>query len=907
MLGLSLTVALPGRAQEQTTPSASAEAPTLRAQERTGPITIDGQLDEPAWDRAPAASDFVQGRPTEGAPPPESTEVRVLYDDEAFYVGARLYESDPRAIRDQLVRRDQGGQYDYFEVMIDPNRDRQTGYLFRVGAAGSERDAFLFDDTRTDVDFDAVWESATRQDSLGWTVELRVVYSQFQYEPSEGPQTWGINFKRRRVQSDSESYFALVSRTVRGRVSQFGTLTNIDVPSSGQFLELKPFYAPTFFRGPSDPQNPFFDGTDLDVTNPGQFGLDLSYGLSPQFTLDATLNPSFGETEVDPAVVNLSAFETFFSEKRPFFIQEARIFDFSLNGRRNQLFFSRRIGRQDLQGRPPDGADFVDMPRRNTILGASKVTGRTEGGLSVGVLGAVTQEETGKAHFQDRDETVEFVAQPMVQTGVLRVQQEFRGGDTRVGGISTALNRRLSGTGLDELTDNAFSFGTDVDHNWGGPNDRRWNVSGRWAGTLVRGEEAAITRIQTNAQHFFQRPDTDRLRVDSTATSLFGYQWRLEFARQSAEHWTWFLFTNANHPNFAANDLGFNTAGERFNVGGFLRYQDIEPGPLFREWSARLFVDQLFRRSLFDDFFDGDMWVRSHKESAIQLRSNFEFPNNLEYGFDVHIAPRTLSDTKTRGGPLVTQPAEYGFSTELETDPKNALSLEPEVGYSVRGQNAGSEFEAELDITLRPTPRWTFSLEPDLSVSTETDQFVASLGDPSFGDTFGERHLFATLDQTQFTLNTRLRATISPNLSIQLFAQPLFSANDFSEFKQLRRPASFDFLRFDEGRVERTGRGTRCRGGQTCVAEGERFLDLGRSATADFSFSEQDFNFRSLVGQVVLRWEYKTGSEFFFVWREDRASRERTGDFRFARDFGELFRTGSEDRFTIKIQHYFDF
>jgi len=894
----------PMLAQEQS--MAAGKPPIVRAHERTAPINIDGRLNEPDWADAPAASNFVQVRPTEGAPPPESTEVRVLFDEEAIYVGARMHESDPASIRDQLVRRDQGGQYDYFEVMIDPNRDRQTGYLFRLGVAGNELDAFLFDDSRTDVDFDAVWESAARRDSLGWTAELRLPYSQFQYESSDSTQAWGVNFKRRRVESDSESYFALVSRTVDGRVSQFGTLMGIDVPSSGQFLELEPSYAPEFFRAPSSPRNPFFDGTDLDATNPGQFGLDLSYGLSPRFTLDATFNPSFGETEVDPAVVNLSAFETFFSEKRAFFIQEARIFDFSLNGG-NELFFSRRIGRQDLQGSPPDEADFVDQPRRNTILGASKITGRTDGGLSVGVLGAVTQEETGNAHFLDQGRTEKFVAQPMVQTGVVRLQQEFRGGDTRVGSITTVMNRRLGGMGLDELTDNALSFGTDFEHNWGGANARRWNVSGQWAGTLVRGDEAAITRIQTNAQHFFQRPDTDRLQVDSTATSMFGYQWRLDFARQSAEHWTWDLFVNANHPNFAANDLGFNTAGERFNVGGSLRYQDIEPGPVFREWSARLFVDQLFRRSLFNGIFDAETWVRSHKASRISLRSNFEFPNNWEYEFDVDIEPRVLSDTKTRGGPLMTQPAEYGFSTEIETDPKRTLSVEPEVEYAFRGQDAGSEFETELDLTFRPTPRWEFSLGPELSIGTETDQFVASLEDPAFTGTFGERHLFATLDQTQFSMNTRVRVALNPDLSVQLFAQPLLSANDFDTFKQLARPASFDFQQFEEGVAETAGEEIRCQGGETCVADGRRFLDLSRSPAADFSFSEQDFNFRSLVGQLVLRWEYQTGSEFFFVWREDRASREQVGDLRFGRDFGELFRAGSEDRFTIKIQHYFDF
>jgi len=892
-------------AQTSNSASTARDTATLQAVQRTGPIQIDGRLDESDWDRAPVGAGFVQGTPTEGADPAQPTKVRMLFDDEAFYVGARMFESDPSEIRDQLVRRDQGGQYDYLEVVLDPNLDQQTGYLFRIGVAGNERDAFLFDDSNTDVDFDAVWESAVHRDSLGWTAELRIPFSQIQYDPAQGRQAWGVNFKRRRLESDSESYFSLVSRTVDGRVSQSGTLKGMEVPASGQYLELEPFFAPEFFRAPSDPQNPFFDGTDTDFDG---LGLDLSYGLSPRFTLDATFNPTFGETEVDPEVVNLSAFETFFSEKRPFFIQEARIFDFSLNGRGNRLFFSRRIGRQDLQGRPPDGADFVDMPRRNTILGATKLTGRTEDGLSVGALASITKEETGQAHFTDRNETTEFVAQPMVQSGVFRLEQEFRGGDTQVGGITTAMNRRLPDDGsLDGLTDEAFTFGTDFEHNWGGVNDRRWGLSGFWSGSFVRGEEEAIIDIQTNSQHFFERPDAVGLAVDSSATSLFGYQWRLEFGRQSGEHWTWTTWMNEVKPNFAANDLGFNTDGERVNVGGFLRYQEITPGSLFQEWSARVFVDQEFRHELTKNFFDGDAWTRAHQASRFSIGSNFEFHNNWTYEVEFDAEPRTLSATKTRGGPLMAQPSEFSFSTELGTDPRKIVSLEPEFSYSFRGRDAGDQFEAELDLVVRPTPQWEVSLEPTFSRSTEEDQFVTSLSDPDFGQTFGERHIFARLEQNQFSLNTRVQAAITPDLSVQVFAQPLISANDFSRFKQLQRPASFDLREFEEGRAVRQNGGIRCQGGETCVADGERFIDLPANSGADFSFSEQDFNLRSLVGQVVLRWEYLSGSELFFVWREDRATRARTGEFNFGDDVGDLFGTASADRFTIKVKHFFDF
>lgn len=879
--------------------------PRLEATVRQSPIEIDGRPSEKAWAQAPVASDFVQGTPTEGATPAQPTRVRVLHDDETLYVGAHLVEPDPSEIRSQLVRRDQRGQYDYFTFMIDPNLDRQTGYLFRVGAAGNERDAFLFDDTDRDVDFDAVWASDVHRDSTGWSVEMRIPLSQIQYERADTAQTWGVNFKRRRLASDSESYFALISRTVQGRVSQFGYLDGIDLQGSGRYLELEPFVAPKFLQAPSDPRNPFFDGTEMDVSS---VGLDLSYGLSPSFTLDATFNPSFGQTEVDPTVVNLSAFETFFSEKRPFFVQEARVFDFSLLGG-NELFFTRRIGRQDLQGEAPDGADFVDVPDRNTILGASKVTGRTDGGLSVGVLTSVTQEETGEAYFEDRDETEEFVAQPRAETGVVRLSQDLRGGDSRVGVIGTGMNRELPGDGsLTELTDEAFSMGADFQHNWGGSNDRKWGVSGRWAGTLVRGSEEAITEVQTNSQHFFQRPDADYLSVDSSATSMFGHQWQLEFGRQSADHWTWDVFVAEVTPTFAANDLGFNTFDERLDVGGSVQYQDVTPGDWFREWSINFFTVQSFRHSITDDILDGGAWSRAHKEGGVSIDANFEFHNNWELELGTNLDPPTLSNTETRGGPLMKDPASYAVSVEVGTDPRKTLSAEPEVRFSTRGQGAGSEIETEMDVTYRPSPQWEIALEPSFSAETDEVQFVTSTGAVGFAPTFGERHLFATLTQKEFSLNTRVEAAFTPDLSLQVFAQPLISANDFDQYKQLRRPESFDFMRFRNGQaVSGTDGGVVCRDGRTCTQDGERFVDFQGDGSTDLSFRDQDFNLRSLVGQLVLRWEYVSGSTLFFVWREDRAERARRGDLDVGSDIGDIFTTGSQDQFIIKLQHFFDF
>ena len=901
LLGLVVGGVVAGEVVAQGQPT---ERARLTAERRQGPIEIDGRLTEEGWRRAPVAASFVQGEPSEGAAPAQPTRARLLYGDEALYVGARLVEPDPGAIQGQLVRRDREGQYDYFTVMLDPDRDRQTGYLFRVGAAGNERDAFLFGDTEEDVDFDAVWASDVHRDSTGWSVEMRIPLSQIQYSPSDSAQTWGLNFKRRRLASNSISWFSLVSRTVEGRVSQFGTVEGLDIEASGRYLELEPFVAPEFLRAPSDPENPFFDGTEWDVSS---VGLDLSYGLTPSFTLDATFNPSFGQTEVDPAVVNLSAFETFFSEKRPFFVQEARIFDFPLLGG-NQLFFSRRIGRQDLQGRPPAGADFVDVPERNTILGASKVTGRTDGGLSVGGLAAVTQEETGRAYFVGRDETAEFVAQPMVETGVARLSQDLREGASRIGVIGTAINRELPGNGLRNfLTDEAFSVGTDFEHNWGGTNDRRWGLSGHWAGTLIRGSADAITRVQTNSQHFFQRPDADYLSVDSSATSMFGHQWQFEFGRQSAEHWTWDIFVAEVSPKFAANDLGFNTFDERLDAGAMIQYQDVTPGDWLRQWSVDVSALRSYRHSLAEDVLDPDTWGHALQNGTLSVDSEFELLSNWILRFRADLEASVLSDTKTRGGPLMEDPAARTFGIEVQTDPREKLSFEPEVVVTRRARGAGSMFEFEWDTLWRPSPRWEIAFCPVFNQRTDEAQFVASRRDPSYTPTFGERHLFAELTQTQLSMETRVEVALTPDLSLQGFAQPLISANDFEEYKQLRRPERFQFIRFQEGEPTSGPEGVACRGGRTCVQDGERYVDFQGDGQADVSFSDRDFTFRSLVGQVVLRWEYLPGSTLFFVWREDRAIRARSAVLNLGPDVRGLLGTGSQDRFIVKLQHFFDF
>lgn len=873
--------------------------PELRLAARAEDIRVDGRLDEAAWSRAPVLSDFVQGEPVEGADPQQPTEVRVLFDDDAIYVGAALTEETGRIAR-QLVRRDETGQADWFEVAFDPNRDRRTGYQFRVTAAGVQQDAYLYDDNRSDDSWDAVWESAVAVAPDGWTVELRIPWSQVRYEPGSGEQTWGVNFTRWRVAAGERTYWALLPRNVHGRVSFFRPMTGVRVPDSARRLELRPYVLGRAHAGPADPEDPFFDGREADA----QAGLDLRYGLGSAFTLDATLNPDFGQVELDPAVINLSAFETFFDERRPFFVEDARIFDFSLGGFRDQLFYSRRIGREP-QGSAPDGAAFADLPDQSTILGAAKLTGRTTGGLSLGALASLTAEEVGVAAVETGPssyERVEFVAQPRTLYGVVRAQQDLREGNTTMGGILTAVGRQLPDDGaFDFLPGTAFAGGADFEHMWA---DREWAVEGFVAGTLVRGDSVALIAIQRASNHHFQRPDGP-FTVDSGRTALAGASWEVGIQRRSGEHWTGGVSIDGTSGGFEVNDLGFANSSAAVGVSGRIRYSEIEPGRVFRSWNVMLMTFQGWRPAVLNGLFDASVREREHRHGSAWLQAEGTLNNFWEGRAEYAYRPEVLSDVATRGGPLMLQPSNRSVELRLTTDQRRAVSFGFELARE-KGR-ALDNLDAGVEMTWRPDPRLELELEPGYRASAVADQYVATFDDPAFAPTYGAHYVFADLDRRAVSLDTRLNVTFTPYLGLQLYLQPLLEAGDFTAYKRLDRPASFEFTTFVPGSaVDPDGDGVpeACTGGDICALGGVQHLDLDDDGVTDASFRDRDFNVVSLRGNAVLRWEYRPGSTAYLVWQQRRADRRPFGDFDFDRDRGDLLDLHPDNIFMLKISYW---
>lgn len=854
---------------------------------------IDGVLSEGIWQDAPYTDHFIQKEPVEGAPARNDTRVWIVYDEQALYVGAINFDEDPSGIARDLVRRDSEyrGRADYFEVLLDPNLDQRTGYRFRTTAGNVQTDRYLFDDGGEDAAWDAVWESAVTIDDRGWIAEFRIPFSQMRYETSDGPQTWGIQIGRRRAADNELTRFSLESKLRPGRVSQFGRLTGLELTRSPARLELRPFALSSLHQGPAEAGDPFFDGTDQG----GQVGLDVRYGVGTSFTLDATFNPDFGQVELDPAVINLTAFETFLDERRPFFVEDARVFDFRLSGERNSLFYTRRIGRHP-SGSPPGDLDFVDVPEASSILGAAKITGRTSGGLSVGGLVAVTGKEDGRGYDTESDALSTFGVEPRTQYGVLRLRQDLRNGQSSVGVIGTFLSRSLPGSGtFDDLTSSALNGGIDFEHTW---SDRSWALFGFVAGSHVRGDPAAITRIQRASNHYLQRPDLEWSVLDSTRNALTGAEWRLQFERRSGR-WTGALWAAQVTSGFEVNDLGFSGATERLDGGARIGFQDVSPGRFFRFYSLNLFTFHNWSHEALRDPWSFDGWGRGHTAGRLAINGNGQLNNFWRVNGSLGYRPRTMSRTLTRGGPRMESPGSTSMSIGFSTDNRARVQISPSAWWDRGAADPSFTDRYTLGVSLQPSTKVQISLEPRYVRERTSSQFVTASGVVPFAATYGDRYIFANLEQTTVSMVTRLNWTLTTKLSLELFAQPLLSAGDYLTYKQLAAPETFAFDRFDEGPVD--GAGSGCVTGRSCLdPQGNRLLDFDGDGTADLSFPDRDFNVRSLRANAVLRWEYRPGSTVFFVWQRRQAESVQSGRFDLGRDLDALWGLEPENVFIVK-------
>ncbi|HEX8905350.1 MAG TPA: DUF5916 domain-containing protein, partial [Longimicrobiaceae bacterium] len=859
---------------------------TTQAARLTGTIHPDGRLDEPAWASAPATGDFTQSWPKPGSPATQRTEVRVLYDDDALYVGVRAFDSHPDSIASQLARRDATGIYsDWVHVVVDSYHDRRSGFRFAVNPRGVKKDVLHSNDTNEDLNWDAVWEVGTAVDSAGWTAEYRIPFSQIRFGPVPRgtPRTWGLQVQREIARYQERDSWSPWTQQSGGFISSEGDLTGIlDVPMPHR-LEVMPYASTRVTRDPGVGRavDPFYTENDVAIG----MGADVKAGLPGGLTLTGTINPDFGQVEVDPAVVNLSAFETFFPEKRPFFVEGADVFNFGQvrvgpSYGFQQFFYSRRIGA------PPHGfvrdADFVDAPDQTTILGAAKISGKT-GPWSVGVLEALTAEE--RARYATSDGTRgRAVVEPWTNFLVGRVRRDLNAGNTVVGAMVTSTNRALDDSVLaGVLRSRANLAGVDFQHQWA---DHQWTVSGYVAGSSIAGTTDVIGLAQQSSARYYQRPDAGYLELDPTRTSLTGYMAELALLKSGA--WNLSLDLRSVSPGFEINDMGFQGRTDYRSATASVGYNENRAGKTFRSWNLFLGENNAWN-------YGGDyIW------SSVFWNGGMTLNNFWSAGFYGEFDPGTATDRLTRGGPLARTPTSWSVGTWGNTDTRKAIFSD--WSFSVGGDRAGgNNWSAYAGLTYRPTPSVRISFGPSVSHTLETRQFVRSVGDDAFTETYGRRYVFADLRQTVVAADTRVDWTFTRDLTLQLYAQPFVAAGSFARFKQLSQAGTGNFGVFgqDVGTIcfdatERT---------YTADPVGNCAAPATTSASA-FPIFDPDFNFRSLRGNAVLRWEYRPGSTLYFVWQQERSGAEPFGDFRFRRDAGAIFDQPARNVFVIKASYW---
>ncbi len=825
---LLCVVALPLQAQEAA--STPPEAVALRS---VPPVVLDGQLDDSAWKSAKFITKFTQQDPVQYAPATVPTEVAFIYDDNALYIGARMTRPDGSFPRN-LTRRDQYGNAEHIVISLDPYLDRRTAYSFVVTAGGTRIDYYHAtdsDDFRSrDFTYNPVWEAKVHTDSVGWTAEIRIPFSQLRYNTAT-EQLWGLNITRWMPDKNEEVFWVLVPRDETGYSSRFGTLSGINNLRPTRRIELLPYVASEGnFDGTVESRNPFNDGSELAT----RLGGDFKMGLGPNLTLEATVNPDFGQVEADPAELNLTAFETFFREQRPFFTEGSQL----LPG--DNLFYSRRIG---APPRGPTEGVFVDRPSNSTILSAAKVTGRLPSGLSVGVLAAATAREYAReqADFGSPIDRVEV--EPVSFFGAARVQQEV-GRNASTVGLSLAGMRRdftANSALVGRFTQGSFSGAADglLRLNNG---EYEFRASAGWS--QVTGDTAAIRRIQEAPAHYFQRPDADQVRLNPLRTSLTGFAGSIR-ADKNAGNWLWGAGLRTQSPSYETNDAGRLSRANTIDLNWDINYRNTDPGPVFRNWRAGISNNVTWN-------YDGD-----RRSSRFGAFSNVTLRNYWSANMNVWLRPRGQSDVLTRGGPLMQTLRAYGAELRLGSSRNNPNRVRLNLSGS-RSEDGGWSYQVETNLTLRPSPTIGISLGPEIERRVNPQQFVGT-ADRSGPETFGTRYLFGRIDRTVLSAQFRINYTMTPNLTLEVYAEPFTASGRFSDLGELAKAGTPDLRVFGSN-------GTTV----TPVGDGSITIDDTRNGDS-FDIDPLDFNRFSFRSNVVLRWEWTPGSTLFLVWQQDKS------------------------------------
>ncbi len=837
---------------------------------------INGILDEDIWTEGEWIDDFTQHEPYNGRPATQRTEFKILFDDDNLYVAIKAFDTSPDSIMNRLTRRDEVDG-DLVAIILDSFHDLRTGFTFGVSSAGVKYDLmFTGDGQNEDESWDPNWWVKTSINSEGWIAEMKIPFSQVRFEKNSG-DVWGLEIARIIYRNNETDFWQHIPKDAPGIIHLFGELSGLEQIKPRKIFDITPYAVAKTETFEAEPSNPFLTKGKLSKLNGG---IDAKIGITNNMTMDLSINPDFGQVEADPSEVNLSAYETFFSEKRPFFVEGNNITNFGLGigdggvGNDN-LFYSRRIGRQP-HGYPDleDGWN-ADVPNQSTILGSAKLTGKTKDGLSLGFVEAVTAEE--KAEIDTiggrKFETVE----PLTNYFVGRVQKDIKEGNTIIGGIFTSTNRNLDANQGTYMHKAAYTGGADFTQYF---KEKSWMFNVNAAFSLVEGSKEAIENTQRSSARYFQRPDNDYTKLDTNRTSLAGSGGRMQLIKLDG-HWNLGSLTLWKTPGFETNDLGYIRQADQILTVLFAGYSQWEPKGIYRRYNINADIFSVYN-------FGGDWLGQGFEWNASMTLKNFW---NIFTGGSFETS--SLSSGMLRGGPMMKEPGAMSARVGFSSDNRKKLVFEAFTRGSMSYENYSKNSYTELDISYKPTNYIVFTLSPGYSKSYSDLQYVTTL-DYNGSD----KYIFASIDRKTINTSFRINLNLSPNLTFQYWGQPFIATGKFYDHKIILEPMAGKYL----------DRFSTFSPGQISLMDDEYLVDENMDGVTDYSFDKTDFNVREFLSNLVVRWEYNPGSSLYLVWSQTRGSYNSSGQMDVFNDLGDLFNSGDNkphNVFLIKFSYRF--
>jgi len=836
---------------------------------------INGTINDDEWAPGEWDGDFIQYEPHDGKPASQKTEFKILFDENNLYVAIKAFDNSPDSIVKRVTRRD-NCDGDQVGVAFDSYHDLRTAFVFFVSVAGTKADVIMSNDGDNEDDtWDPIWYAKTKVFDWGYATEISIPLSQLRFQISEGG-TWGMTVLRLISRNQEQSFWSYIPRSTSGIVHQFGEATGLEGIKPKKQADITPFTVASFENSQKEDGNPFATGKKYKLNG----GIDGKIGITNNMTVDFTINPDFGQVEADPSEVNLTAYETFFQEKRPFFVEGKNITSFSVGigdgdlGNDN-LFYTRRIGRRPHLSADTEDNEFSREPLNTSIIGATKITGKTKDGLSIGILEAVTARE--EADIDSLGERTHPAVEPLTNYFVARVMKDYNKGNTIIGGGYTNTHRFFDGSEINSLTTSANTGGVDFRQFF---DDKKWFLSITTSFSMITGNRESIENLQRSSVHYYQRPDASYVEVDTTRKSLGGYGGNIQFGKTEGK-WKFAVFGLLKSPGFDLNDVGYLRRADDLSFVFWSAYSINEPFGIFR--SMR---------------FNTNLWnMRDWGGTSLDLGGNFQintqFKNLWYLGIGTNFGGNSVSNTMLRGGPAMMTPGTLNYWIYANTNESKKIYFETNLYTNVGAEDYCRYTGGEVSASFKPGKSFVLSIGPSFSSNRNNLQYVttSSNGDES-------RYILATLNQKIAMMSLRVNYTVTPELTVQYWGQPFLAAMDYNDFKRVTSPKADNY----NDRFHTFGAGEISYNADDDVYD----IDENADGTTDYSFDDPNMNYDEFLSNFVVRWEYRPGSTLFLVWSQTRDYNDHIGEFSFNNNTNKLFTANKPfDVFLIKLTYRF--